>query len=601
MPKRSWSASNFFVARTAGIAWMLGTLASCASSTDALDPEQNPIGGAQLVSLSVTPDDITLVTGASMSFSALGHMSDNSTRAVSVNWTATGGTITSEGQYLAGSAAGSFRVVATEPGGKADTSAVTLSEAAPVGNGIALTAHRLASGSGTTVISAGVPLQPGQVQSDAVSSVGLWRNGTEVPASIDALEGRYADGSVISLLVQYDAGTMTKGTPVSGYELHFSGSTVARVPRNAGVIKDVPDGVWALPPAHFKGRVAPVWGPLVPLSEARGAWALVDADYAHAADARWEACGETVTGTEGNVTPNVEASNSKYDQPKNRIIYWARGGNIKHFERGLRQSAVARNFQQNWQQWHYQDVLSMSMGYWWTGVPSYRNTVLSMAQGSMNSWFAGPSNPGYDEGRITGRNIGWALQAWLLGYGNSSLGGYTPTQWMDGLAQLQMTRQDANGAWTEYGTETRGQDQNFQSNFMAALRAYYLSLYVEYRGPSQVAGVKAAIQRNADFLMTQYDATNKTWHYWSDWAAGDAQVPVSGMKNLALMHTMAYYRAYHDGAGAGYLTQADAALAAFAANVPSVVQPEICQDWSIKVFTESLYMYPHTMAMAAGL
>jgi len=453
------------------------------------------------------------------------------------------------------------------------------------------------------VLSAGVPLQPGQVAPGAVSGVGLWRNGVEVPAYIEALQGAYADGSVISLLVQTDAGTLTKGTPVSGYELRFTGSSVARAAKNAGAIKDVPDGVWQLPPAHFKGAVAAVYGPLVPLSETTGTWAQVDADYSHAADYHWETCGETVTGTETDVTPNVEAWNSKYDQPKNRILYWARGGDIKNFERGLRQAAVARNFQQTWQQWHMQDVLSMSMAYWWTGVPSYRSTVLLMAQGSMNAWFAGPSNPGYDDGRITGRNIGWALQAWLLGYGSTALGGgYTPAQWMDGLAQLQLTRQDANGAWTEYGTDTRGQDQNFQSNFMAALRAYYLSLYMEYRGPSQVAGLSNAIRRNADFLMTQYDGTYKTWHYWSDWANGDANVGLPDMRNLALMHTMAYYRAYHDGYGATYLTQADAALSAFAANVPSVVNTEVCgQSYSLKIFTESFYIYQHAMAMRLGL
>ena len=140
MPRRSRSASNFIVARVAGLACMLGALAACASSTDGLDPEPNPPGGAQLVSVSLAPDDIALVTGASVSFSALGHMSDNSTRAVSVIWTATGGTITSDGQYVAGSAAGSFHVIATESSGEADTGAVTLSEAAPVGNGLALTA-----------------------------------------------------------------------------------------------------------------------------------------------------------------------------------------------------------------------------------------------------------------------------------------------------------------------------------------------------------------------------------------------------------------------------------------------------------------------------
>jgi hypothetical protein len=429
-----------------------------------------------------------------------------------------------------------------------------------------------------------------------------------VAASLTALEGRYADGSVISLLVQYDAGTMTKGTAVGGYELRFTGSSVGRAAQNAGAIKDVPDGVWALPPAHFKAAVAPVWGPVLPLSETTGTWAQVDADWVHTADRRWETCGEQVTGTETDLSPNVEHFSSKYDQPKNRIIYWARGGDIKNLERGLRQAAVSRTYQASWQQWNNQDVLSMSMAYWWTGVASYRARVLSVAQGAgMNAWMGPPSDPGYDEGRITARNMGWAMEAWLLGYGSSMLGNFTALQWLDGLAQRQVSRQQANGAWYESGrgvsaTSMGYPDETTQSNFMAAMRAYYLSLYMTYRGAAQVAGVSNAIRRNADFLTTQYDGTARTWHYWSNWSAGDAQVGLADMRNLALMHTLAYYRAYHDGYGGSYLTQADAALSSFAANVPTTVQTELCgQAISLKIWTEGFYLYQHAMALANGL
>ncbi len=281
-----------------------------------------------------------------------------------------------------------------------------------------------------------------------------------------------------------------------------------------------------------------------------------------------------MTGTETDVTPNVEALNSKDDQPKNRILYWARGGDIKFFERGLRQAAVTRNFQQTWQQWQYQNVLSMGMAYWWTGVPSYRSTVLLMAQGSMNSWFASPSNPGYDEGRITGRNIGWALQAWLLGYGSSSLGGYTPVQWMDGLAQLQLTRQDANGAWTEYGTGHAGPGPELPVELHGGAAGILSVALYGVPGPEpggRGEGGDPAQRRLPDDAVRP---TYKTWHYWSDWTKGDPQVTLADMRGLALLQTMAYYRAYHDGAGAGYLTQADAALAQFAANTRARSAPK---------------------------
>jgi hypothetical protein len=58
-------------------------------------------------------------------------MSDGSTSAVSVTYTATGGTITSGGLYTAGANTGTFSVVATEAGGLADTASVTIAVAPP--------------------------------------------------------------------------------------------------------------------------------------------------------------------------------------------------------------------------------------------------------------------------------------------------------------------------------------------------------------------------------------------------------------------------------------------------------------------------------------
>ena len=59
-------------------------------------------------------------------------MSDNSTAGVAVTWSATGGTVSGSGLYTAGSAPGTYRIIAVEQGGtKADTSAITVSAPAP--------------------------------------------------------------------------------------------------------------------------------------------------------------------------------------------------------------------------------------------------------------------------------------------------------------------------------------------------------------------------------------------------------------------------------------------------------------------------------------
>ena len=85
-----------------------------------------------LTSVTVTPASATLDTGASAQFSALGHFSNGTSGATSINWTATGGTISADGLYQAGAAAGSYRVIATSTTANlADTSQVTLQTVTP--------------------------------------------------------------------------------------------------------------------------------------------------------------------------------------------------------------------------------------------------------------------------------------------------------------------------------------------------------------------------------------------------------------------------------------------------------------------------------------
>jgi len=80
----------------------------------------------------VTPSSATLDPGQAQQFDAEGRMSDGTTTSVSVSWSATGGSMTSGGLYTAGSAAGSYRVIAQHSAsGLADTAAVTVNSPPP--------------------------------------------------------------------------------------------------------------------------------------------------------------------------------------------------------------------------------------------------------------------------------------------------------------------------------------------------------------------------------------------------------------------------------------------------------------------------------------
>ena len=75
----------------------------------------------------LAPDSIGLDVAGTQQFSTFGRMSNDDSVAVTVTYTATGGTITAAGLYTAGQAAGTFHVFAVEQGGQlTDTSIVTI-------------------------------------------------------------------------------------------------------------------------------------------------------------------------------------------------------------------------------------------------------------------------------------------------------------------------------------------------------------------------------------------------------------------------------------------------------------------------------------------
>ena len=86
-----------------------------------------------LVAIEVTPATASVQAGSVTVFTAIGRMSDSTTSTVTVTWTATGGAITSTGNYTAGNFAGTFAVTATS-GTHSGTASVTVTAAPPGGD-----------------------------------------------------------------------------------------------------------------------------------------------------------------------------------------------------------------------------------------------------------------------------------------------------------------------------------------------------------------------------------------------------------------------------------------------------------------------------------
>jgi hypothetical protein len=84
-----------------------------------------------LVSVSVTPSPATVQVGTTVQLQARGTMSNGTTTTPTVNWTATGGTISATGLYTAGSTPGTYQATATEPGSGISGNATINVTAAP--------------------------------------------------------------------------------------------------------------------------------------------------------------------------------------------------------------------------------------------------------------------------------------------------------------------------------------------------------------------------------------------------------------------------------------------------------------------------------------
>jgi hypothetical protein len=146
-----------------------------------------------LTKMTMTPATASLQTGGTQQFTMSGVWSNGATTTPTVNYTATGGTITAAGLYTAGSTAGTFRVIAVQQGGTlADTSSVTLTAPAP-------TLTKM------TMTPATASLQTGGTQQFTMS--GVWSNGATTTPTVNYT----ATGGTITAAGLYTAGS-TAGT-----------------------------------------------------------------------------------------------------------------------------------------------------------------------------------------------------------------------------------------------------------------------------------------------------------------------------------------------------------------------------------------------------
>ena len=105
------------------------------ATTGLADTAVVTVPAATLTSITLTPGSTSLSAGQGQQFSVTARLSDGTvTSSVPVAYSATGGSVSVSGYYTAGSAGGSYRVIATAAGGKADTSTVSITTSTTTGS-----------------------------------------------------------------------------------------------------------------------------------------------------------------------------------------------------------------------------------------------------------------------------------------------------------------------------------------------------------------------------------------------------------------------------------------------------------------------------------
>jgi hypothetical protein len=130
----------------------IAELTVTATSTTPAQPTAPATPGTSVLqAVMLSPAQVTLGTGSFYQFTVAGTWSDGSTAVPPVSYSATGGNISPQGMFTAGTTPGTYRVIAAEQGGPhADTSIVILTSTAPLLLQLMLAPATLTLASGTT-------------------------------------------------------------------------------------------------------------------------------------------------------------------------------------------------------------------------------------------------------------------------------------------------------------------------------------------------------------------------------------------------------------------------------------------------------------------
>jgi hypothetical protein len=270
---------------------------------------------------------------------------------------------------------------------------------------VPLELSRRVPGTGSVVVSSGIPLAPGALRPGEEGRVRLVVDGAEPAVRVAPLAGRHADGSLRAVLVQFRYVPARGGAP--------DATLLLGAPRRAAAFAAVappavPDA--ALLPAEPEYLIAAdVVGPTVSMRETAflgSAFRRYDSDFATFADRHWSADGD-------------KWDNNYYDRALIYYVQWARSGRPEYWWRATRHAHAYRRDYLEANNYlsspHWSQLEGVEKHYLLTGDEASRTAVARTADviwgAVQNNGGLGPSN----DPRITGRLVIATLAAWRLG------------------------------------------------------------------------------------------------------------------------------------------------------------------------------------------
>jgi hypothetical protein len=499
---------------------LLAVTVSCGNKTG------NDVDAGPVESVTVLPAQSTVTIGFTRTLSA--DVRDSAGVVIpdaEVMWSIDPSNVASvsdEG-LVTGVAPGSATVTATVDGISGTATITVIVQQTAEGDTIALSIRRLSGSSGPVVVSNGIPLPMGHLRPDQMDNVSVVMGGQEQSIFVEPLVSRHEDGTVRSILVQFNA-TVNAGSPVDGFLLVGTDVT-----RNAPDISktsitwDTPAAV-ALPTSAAYLASTLIVGPSITADELpAGLFRTWQNDFEDVGEDRWANDGLN------------EMSNHQYDRALVWYAGWVRTGDPKYWDRGTAtaNAVVALHQSAGYQyQPHFDDLQGSELHYLLVGAEQGRETIRGVAEFMDVANYRAALDRDPFEDWMDSRIQSYVLMSSLFAARLDVGGRDWAAQARDDLDDIIST-QSADGSMRWFSWDD-GHSVFMASLLVHAMIRYYTWFEADPRIPSFVKGVLDFVHpdlwmgdswqyvSNDPTPTVDLNQLNAIGYAWYGWLSGDA-------------------------------------------------------------------------------